>query len=208
MESWWIMSARQINLITCYDCFICNDYLFTELAKLGCYHSPPCFTILEIGDVYLLHVGKNELNRPSNTVRPLCMGSLFSPSPWLWEAVWGEAEPVLHFSHLVIFRLFVTQWTAACQASLSITNSQSLLKLVSIASVMPSNPVLNLAPYAFPLGEVKSLSRVWLFVTPWTVAYQAPLSMGFSRQQYWSGLPFPSPRNLPDPGMEPGSPAL
>ena len=41
--------------------------------------------------------------------------------------------------------------------------------------------------------KVKSLSHVWLFVTPWTVAYQAPLSMGFSRQEYWSGLPFPSP---------------
>ena len=56
--------------------------------------------------------------------------------------------------------------------------------------------------------QVKSLSRVWLFATPWTVAYQAPLSMGFSRQEYWSGLPFPSPGDLPDPGTEPGSPAL
>ena len=44
--------------------------------------------------------------------------------------------------------------------------------------------------------------------TPWTVAYRAPLSMGFSRQQYWSGLPFPSPGDLPNPGIEPGSPAL
>ena len=44
--------------------------------------------------------------------------------------------------------------------------------------------------------------------TPWTVAYQAPLSMGFSRQEYWSGLPFPSPGDLPYPGVEPGSPAL
>ena len=43
--------------------------------------------------------------------------------------------------------------------------------------------------------KVKSLSRVRLFVTPWTVAYQAPPSMGFSRQEYWSGLPFPSPGN-------------
>ena len=43
---------------------------------------------------------------------------------------------------------------------------------------------------------------------PWTVAYQAPLSMGFSRQEYWSGLPFPSPGDLPNPGIEPGSPAL
>ena len=45
-----------------------------------------------------------------------------------------------------------------------------------------------------PRSKVKSLSRVRLFATPWTVAYQAPLSMGFSRQEYWSGLPFPSPR--------------
>ena len=52
------------------------------------------------------------------------------------------------------------------------------------------------------------LSRVRLFVTPWTVAYQALPSMGFSRQKYWSGLPFPSPGDLPDPGSEPGSPAL
>ena len=45
-------------------------------------------------------------------------------------------------------------------------------------------------------------------VTPWTVARQAPLSMGFSKQEYWSGLPFPSPGDLPDPGIEPRSPAL
>ena len=52
------------------------------------------------------------------------------------------------------------------------------------------------------------LSRVRLFVTAWTVALQAPLSVGFSRQEYWSGLPFPPPRALPDPGMEPGSPVF
>ena len=56
--------------------------------------------------------------------------------------------------------------------------------------------------------EVKSLSRVQLSATPWTVAHQAPPSMGFSRQEYWSGLPFPSPGDLPDAGIEPGSPAL
>ena len=55
---------------------------------------------------------------------------------------------------------------------------------------------------------VKLLSRVQLFATPWTVAYQAPPSMEFSRQEYWSGLPFPSPVGLPDPGIEPRSPAL
>ena len=56
--------------------------------------------------------------------------------------------------------------------------------------------------------KVKLLSSVRLFVTPWTVAYQAPLSMGFSRQEYWSGLPFPSPGDFPNPGIEPGSPAF
>ena len=56
--------------------------------------------------------------------------------------------------------------------------------------------------------KMKSLSSVRLFETPWTVAYQAPPSVEFSRQKYWSGLPFPSPRDLPDPGTEPRSPAL
>ena len=51
------------------------------------------------------------------------------------------------------------------------------------------------------------LSHVRLFATPWTAAHQAPLSMGFPRQEYWSGLPFPSPEDLPDPGIEPTSPA-
>ena len=57
-------------------------------------------------------------------------------------------------------------------------------------------------------SEVKLLSRVWLFATLWTVARQAPLSMGFSRQEYWSGLSFPSPGDVPNPGIEPRSPAL
>ena len=56
--------------------------------------------------------------------------------------------------------------------------------------------------------KVKSLSRVRLFAAAWTIAYQAPPSMGFSRQEYWSRLPFPSPGDLPDPGIEPRCPAL
>ena len=54
----------------------------------------------------------------------------------------------------------------------------------------------------------QSVSPVPLFATPQTVAHQAPLSMGFSRQEFWSGLPFPSPGDLPDPGIKPGSSAL
>ena len=56
--------------------------------------------------------------------------------------------------------------------------------------------------------SAQSLSHVQLFVAPWTIAPQAPLSMGFPRQKYWSGLPFPSPRDLPDLGIKPMPPAL
>ena len=63
---------------------------------------------------------------------------------------------------------------------------------------------------AFALAKCMtlSISHVRLFSTPWTVAHQAPLSMGFPRQEYWSGLPFSSLGDLPDPGIEPESPAL
>ena len=71
-----------------------------------------------------------------------------------------------------------------------------------------ANPDIAQAHLAPSLPIVKSLSRVRLFATPWTIAHQAPPSMGFSRQEYWSGLPFPSPGDLPDPGIKPRSPAL
>ena len=60
----------------------------------------------------------------------------------------------------------------------------------------------------YQISEVKLLSHVQLFVTPWTVAHQVPLSMEFSKQEYWSGLLFPPPGDLPNPGIEPGSPTL
>ena len=68
----------------------------------------------------------------------------------------------------------------------------------------------TLAPWKKTYDEpkVKLLSHVRLFATPQTVAYQASLSMGFSKQEYWSGVPFPSPEDHPDPGIEPGSSAL
>ena len=63
--------------------------------------------------------------------------------------------------------------------------------------------VLNQGPERVYLQNVKLLSHIQLFMTPWTVAYQAPPSMGFSRQEYWSGVPLPSPGGLPNPGIEP-----
>ena len=62
--------------------------------------------------------------------------------------------------------------------------------------------------YGQSLAVIWLLSHVRLFAVPWTAAHQAPLSMGFSRHEYWSGSPFPSPGDLPDPGIEPVSPTL
>ena len=112
-------------------------------------------------------------------------------------------------------QLFVTPWTEGHQASLSFTISRSLLKLIFIKSVMPSNHLV------VPLSSCSSQQRSSrnpfdlvlvaqsypLFVTPWTVAHQAPLSMRFSMQGYWSGVPFPSAGDLHDLGIEPTSPA-
>ena len=56
--------------------------------------------------------------------------------------------------------------------------------------------------------KVKSLSHVQLFATPWTVAYQTPPSMGFSREEYWKGVPFTPLGDLPNPGIEPRAPSL
>ena len=77
-------------------------------------------------------------------------------------------------------------------------------------SIVNKNGKLGGGEPVFPpeRKKVKLLNCVQLFGTLWTVAYQAPPSMGFSRQEYWSGLLFPSPGNLPDPGIEPRSPAL
>ena len=77
------------------------------------------------------------------------------------------------------------------------------LWLQEIGFVQPPCPPLNIVKV-----KLKSLSRVQLFGTPQTIAYQAPQSTEFSRQEYWSGLPFPSPGDLPNPGIEPGCPAL
>ena len=86
------------------------------------------------------------------------------------------------------------------QTSISYFFKESWFLVGGWGTLKPRIPVVKV--------KVKSLSRVRLFGTLWTVAYQASPSMGFSRQEYWSGLPFPSPEDLPDPGIEPGSPAL
>ena len=82
-----------------------------------------------------------------------------------------------------------------------------VLPKVTAKSTARGRVQMHLRPHS-TLMVVSSLSRVQLFVTSWTIACLAPLSMGFPRQEYWSGLPFLSPGDLPDPGIEPWSPTL
>ena len=77
-----------------------------------------------------------------------------------------------------------------------------------VHSVTESQTQLSTHTHTIMFMCAWSLSRVQLFSTPWPVAQQGPLFMGFSRQEYWSGLPFPPPGDLPNLGTEPGSPAL
>ena len=111
--------------------------------------------------------------------------------------------------------LFATPWITACQASLSITNSQNSLRLKSIKSVMPyshlilCHPLLLLPPIPPSIrvfSNESTLRMRWqLFASVWTIALQAPLSLGFSRWEYWRGLPCPPPKDLPNPRIEPTS---
>ena len=115
---------------------------------------------------------------------------------------WAADMPPPHFSSIQSLsrvKLFGLQqlWTAAHQASLYLTKFRSLLKLMSMESVMLSNHLILCHPLLLPPSP-----------GVWTVACQASLSMGFSRQEYWSGLSFPSSRDLPNPGIKPRSPAL
>ena len=81
-----------------------------------------------------------------------------------------------------------------------IANSRAITKIIFKRSILDNAKGKNKVEF---FEERKSLSCVWLFATPWTVAYLASPSMGFSRQEYRNGLPFPSPGDLPKPGIEP-----
>ena len=115
---------------------------------------------------------------------------------------------ITSFSSHSSLKYFYFCFCLYCFVPVSIVPAISLLLLYLLLDIWAWNKDTVLLSSIQWSEEVKSLSRVRLFATPWTVACQAPLSMGFSRQEYWSGLPFPSPGDLPDLGIEPGSPAL
>ena len=146
---------------------------------------------------------------------------LLCQTPEIWgfvRAAEVKRKKVKSLSHI---RLFATPWTVAYQAPPSMGFSRqecwSGLPFPSPGdlSTQELNPgLLHCRQTLYCLShhcEVmmsQSLSRVHLFVALWTVIHQAPLSMGFSGQEHWSGLPFPSLEDLPNPGIEPRSPTL
>ena len=109
---------------------------------------------------------------------------------WLWYIFWRVKETYLVWLKIYLISLKV------------MTFSVSKIWYENIKYCYQKFPKIILSEW------VKSLSRVWLFATPLTEAYQASPSMGFSRQQYQSGLSFPAPGDLPDPGVEPRFPTL
>ena len=109
---------------------------------------------------------------------------------------------------LTLGRLLGTNSTGSAGAGPSIcTRSRCGGSLDCLASHLPSLQCSCSQRLGVHVSYTQLLSRVWLFSTPWTVACQAPVSMNFSRQEHWSGLPFPTPGDLPDPGINPESPA-
>ena len=88
----------------------------------------------------------------------------------------------------------------------NISSFLAAIHIIAAIGMIPLNVTCISNLFSTTLGCVLScFSHIWLFMTPWTVAHQAPLSIGFYRQEYQSGLPFPPPRDLPNPGIEPRS---
>ena len=135
----------------------------------------------------------------------------------LWYEPRQSASRAYSYDRYVILSLEILKWSIFLPPKaffgFSIRKysnlSDNILKVKFLYKLWIYFPFITEALDSFCIiGEVKSLSRVWLFVTPWTVAYQGPLSVGFFRQEYWSELPFSSPGDFPNPGIKPRSPEL
>ena len=118
--------------------------------------------------------------------------------------VWslGQEDPL---EKVMATHSSVLAWRIPCTEE---TEGLQSLGLQTARPAWATNIFPFLYHFTFFKVKVKSFSCVWLFGTPLTVAYQASPSMGFSRQEYWNGLPFPSPGDLPDPGIKSRSPRL
>ena len=125
------------------------------------------------------------------------------------QTLWFSLHPI-HLNYLICEGW---QWNMLSLPKADLTDVVSLLKKINTSSgiwftAIELADVFVFSPYLLWNWKWKSLSHIWFFVIPWPVAHQAPLSMEFSRQEYWRRLPFPSPGDLPDPGIKPQSPGL
>ena len=115
--------------------------------------------------------------------------------------------------HFMLFVYLVMCWMPSmCQASFGIYKIKYMVFLLLSLNLTRRQTQMKIIPVINMITMTQKWSRSVVSDSLWphrlTVAYQAPLSMGFPRQEYWSGLPFPSPGDLPNPGIEPGSSAL
>ena len=132
---------------------------------------------------------------------------------WLWAISQAQEQILLNILLWVTKSGVPGSTGKECCHSTFLVLWQTILTLYNVHVLTAYNSfpqyLHGLPPSFLPSEEeVKSLSRVQLFATPWTVAYKAPVCMEFSRQEYWSGLPFPSPGDLPHSGIKPRSPTL
>ena len=158
------------------------------------------FSFLDVGAVRELEDKPRPVpgSRPAHFCSRLGLPPRGDWGPLVSEAPGGPEEP---------FRCIPLHGFAAAAL---VPSSQLRVSETAVCLPFSSRPGswAVLSPRDCPRRGTRSLSCVRLCVTPWTVARQAPLSMGFSRQECWSGLPFPPPGDLPDPGIKPAYPAL
>ena len=125
--------------------------------------------------------------------------------PWCWESLKAGGEgngrgwDGWMASPTRCTWVWESSWSWWCTGKLDVLQSMGSQRV-------GYNLATELTKLVFRRMLAQLLNPVWLFVTPWTVAHYAPLSMDFSRLEYWNGLPFPPLEELPDPGMEPTSP--
>ena len=142
------------------------------------------------------------------------MGSQRVRHDWATELNWTKSVLCIYELSLctqvcvkVKVKMLVTQWCLTLCDLMDCSPPGSSVHGISQAEILEWVAISFSNAWKWKV-RVKLLSRVQLLATPWTAAYQAPLSLGFSRREYWSGLPFPSPGDLPDPEIELRTPAL
>ena len=166
--------------------------------------TPPSFTKIVYPDIPRNPPLWSRLSEPSEVLSPRLQASFF---PQIKLNL--QLSPCTFFFFKVSTQLNLKLIPISLGRAFTIHCSQETL--MNSDHLIPSwfqKSTVFLSRHSHYLTYSESLSRVWLSAIVWTVAHQAPRSIVFSRQEYWSGLPCPSPGDLPDPGIEPVSPAL